>query len=178
MEDLPGDYIAGFVDGEGCFALIFRRDVKYKRPNAPVYFYWDIRFAIMLRADDIEILQKIKSTLDCGRISINKKGAALYAVQALHDLIGKVIPFFAQHPLRAKKRLDFELWKEAAAIFERNQRRGINIGKGERKFRRVIWNTADVERLKQIHDEMGQYKSKRPDGWKWLPRLKTVNTAS
>lgn len=178
MEKLPGDYIAGFVDGEGCFALIFRRDVKYRRPNAPVYFYWNIRFAIMLRADDIKILKKIRDTLSCGHISINKKGAALYAVQTLSDLTGRVIPFFEQHPLRAKKQLDFELWKEAVTIFERNQRQGINIKKGERKFQRVMWNAADIERLKQIHKEMEQYKSKRPNGWKWLRRSETTSPES
>ena len=39
MGPLPGDYVAGFVDGEDCFALKFVRDVKYKRKNAPEYFY-------------------------------------------------------------------------------------------------------------------------------------------
>lgn len=39
---LPGDYIAGFVDGEGCFALKFRRDVRHDRPGNPEYYYWDI----------------------------------------------------------------------------------------------------------------------------------------
>jgi len=40
MEKLPGDYIAGFVDGEGCFALKFRRDYKSKRKSKPEYFYF------------------------------------------------------------------------------------------------------------------------------------------
>lgn len=31
IEKLPEDYIAGFVDGEGCFALNFRRDIRHER---------------------------------------------------------------------------------------------------------------------------------------------------
>lgn len=41
MEILPSDYIAGFVDGEDCFALKFRRDVKNKRRGKTTYFYWN-----------------------------------------------------------------------------------------------------------------------------------------
>ena len=60
MEKLPGDYIAGFIDGEGCFALKFRRDVRRERKNNPVYYYWDIEFAVVLRGDDKDILNNIK----------------------------------------------------------------------------------------------------------------------
>ena len=38
MERLPGDYIAGFVDGEGCFALKFSKETKRNRPNSPAYY--------------------------------------------------------------------------------------------------------------------------------------------
>ena len=68
MEKLPGDYIAGFVDGEGCFALKFVRSVRHDRPNKPVYFYWALEFVIMLKADDKEILDRIQYTLDCGTV--------------------------------------------------------------------------------------------------------------
>jgi len=37
---LSGDYIAGFVDGEGCFDLQFRRDIRHKRLGKPVYYSW------------------------------------------------------------------------------------------------------------------------------------------
>lgn len=58
MEKLSGDYIAGFVDGEGCFALKLRREIRYERKNKPTYIYWDAEFAIVLREDDKEILKK------------------------------------------------------------------------------------------------------------------------
>jgi len=49
---LPGEFIAGLTEGEGCFALKFRRDVRRERPNSPVYFGWQALFAIVLRSDD------------------------------------------------------------------------------------------------------------------------------
>gem|GEM_PF-6727427 len=42
---ISGEYVAGFVDGEGCFALKFRRDVRRDRMGSPEYFYWDAEFA-------------------------------------------------------------------------------------------------------------------------------------
>lgn len=169
MEKLPGNYIAGFVDGEGCFALKFRRDIRRERKNKPVYFYWDIEFAISLRGDDKEILEKIQKTLDCGKISFNKKGDVRYAVNNINDLVDKIVPFFTEHSLYAKKKQDFLLWKEAVELFKRNQRLKINRNPGERGFCKVDWNPRDSERLKVIHEEMKQYKSKQKE-WKWLDR--------
>jgi len=166
---LPGDYIAGFVDGEGCFALKFRRDVRHDRKNKPVYFSWDIEFAILLKADDKEILELIRDTLDCGRVgNTNKNGAVRYAVNDINDLTNKVAPFFKKYLLRAKKRHDFELWKEAVKIFKRNQRTGINAGPGG--FQRTNWDQKDLERLHAIKIEMNKYKGGNRHEWKWLKK--------
>jgi len=113
MENLPGDYVAGFVDGEGCFYLTYRSEIKHKRAGAPKYFRWTPYFAIVLRKDDIEILEKIKDTLGCGRIFILGNQSAQLAVQNIDDLYNKIMPFFKTYPLRAKKRGDFELWCQA-----------------------------------------------------------------
>jgi intein-encoded DNA endonuclease-like protein len=38
IKKLPPEYIAGYVDGEGCFGLQFRKDVRHERPNTPIYY--------------------------------------------------------------------------------------------------------------------------------------------
>lgn len=168
MDKLPGDYVAGFVDGEGCFALKFRRDIRHERKNKPVYFYWDIEFAIMLHGDDKEILEKIRETLGCGRLgNLDKRGNIRYAVNDINELSEVVIPFFERHPLYAKKKNDFELWKEAAGLFKKNQRLQLNRKGGERGFHRTHWNQSDLKRLKEIHNEMMRYKTGARK-WKWL----------
>ena len=164
MEKLPGDYIAGFVDGEGCFALKFRRDVRHDRKSKPIYFYWDIEFAILLREDDRDLLGKVKDTLKCGKISVNKRGQVRYAINVIDDLFDKVIPFFEKHKLYGKKRHDFTLWKEGVEILKRNQQ----VKKGT--FQSIAWKKNDFKRLVSIHSEMKKYKSKGNE-WKWIKEL-------
>ena len=48
-DNLPGDYVSGFVDGEGCFYLAYRSENKLNRPNQPKYFRWTPYFASVLR---------------------------------------------------------------------------------------------------------------------------------
>lgn len=172
IEKLPGDYIAGFVDGEGCFALKFRRDVRYDRGKRsgikPVYFYWDIEFAIMLKMDDKRILEKIQNTFNCGKIdNPDKRGAIRYSISNINDLSNKIVSFFEKYPLRAKKKFDFQLWKEAVEIFKRNQRFSLNRRKGEKGFHKTDWDSKDLERLKKIHEKMQKYKNSKKQ-WKWL----------
>lgn len=167
MDKLSGDYIAGFVDGEGCFALNFRRDVRHERKNKPVYFSWKLQFSIVLRQDDREILERIRTTLECGSISIAKRGQARYQVADISELNYKISPFFEKYSLQAKKKLDFVLWKEAVAIIFKSMRKDINVQPGTYGFTKTQWDSKDLSRLKQIHEEMTAYKSKtRP--WKWL----------
>jgi hypothetical protein len=91
---LPPQYVSGLVDGEGCFVLGFRRDKRYERKGQPEYFYWNVGFAILLRSDDWELLEKVRNTLGCGGVSISKV-AAQYRVYRIEDLKHKVVPFFA-----------------------------------------------------------------------------------
>ena len=167
MDRLSGDYIAGFVDGEGCFAIKFRRDVRHDRKNKPTYFYWGIEFSIVLRGDDRDILESIREAIGCGNISENKRGHVRYQVGNLDDLSNKVIPFFNRYSLHAKKKFDFELWKEALYIFTRNQQ---TREKGKRGFSKVQWSNDDLQRLVEIQEEMRNYKSARED-WKWIKEV-------
>ncbi|NCN07057.1 MAG: hypothetical protein GW946_04450 [Candidatus Pacebacteria bacterium] len=60
---LPGDYIAGFIDGEGCFTIVIsKHSTKKLRLDARLHFQ------IELRIDDLEMLQSIQETLGCGKI--------------------------------------------------------------------------------------------------------------
>ncbi len=165
---LSPDYIAGFVDGEGCFALKFRKDKKLNRTNTPEYFRWSVEFAIVLRSDDREILEFIKETLDCGNISLTKdRNQVRYYIQDTEKLKKIIVPFFNTNRLYGKKHNDFCLWSEAVEIIYRNKRKSINIKKGKRGFAENNWNPNDLKRLKEIHNEMRPIKSKVKN-WKWL----------
>lgn len=168
MKPTP-DYIAGFVDGEGCFALKFRRDFKDKRKKQKEYFYWTAEFAIVLRSDDSDILRYIKETLRCGNINFAKnRNQVRYSVQDIEKLKNIIIPFFKTNRLFGKKQYDFDLWSEAVEILYKTKRGNtINSKTGTRGFLYTNWNLKDLEKLKDIHQKMKPIKS-RVKEWKWL----------
>lgn len=111
-------YIVGFVDGEGCFCITLNKN----EPRLP-----EVRllFEIELREDDEEILHKIKEALDCGniyRLDYKRyqkwRPHVKYKVSNFQDIYSKVIPFFKEYPLQAKKLASFEKFCLAAEIIK------------------------------------------------------------
>lgn len=115
---LPPDYIAGFIDGEGCFSISIS-----KHPQKTTGFDPRLNFEIELRDDDLPILQSIQKTLECGRIyhlNLDRYGWFPHAelkVSSIKEIREKLIPFLIKHPLRAKKKKSFELFVQAANLF-------------------------------------------------------------
>jgi hypothetical protein len=171
---LSGDYIAGFVDGEGCFDLQFRRDVRHERTNKPAYYGWKAQFVIVSRADDKELLEKIKNTLNCGHINFARGDQVRYSVQDIDTLHKIISPFFRKYRLSGKKKNDFELWAEAIEILYKNKKKTINIEKGKRGFTRIKWAKNDFQRLIDIQKAMQKYKAKRSQGFKWISVAESI----
>lgn len=105
-EDAFGHYIAGFVDGEGCFTITKGKQGRY----CP-------EFLIHLAAGDIEILEYIQHRLGGHIRTTPAKRAGVSATVKLRvckkSECLEIVSFFNKYPLRAKKRLDFELWSNA-----------------------------------------------------------------
>ena len=178
MEKLPGDYIAGFVDGEGCFALTFRRDVRHERGKRtgikPVYFYWKAQFVIVLRNDDRQLLERIREALNCGSITITQNSAR-YQVTNLDDLKYKIVPFFEKHQLYGKKMNDFYLWHRAVDILHKYKiKRGYVNSKRGIGFYSIRWDKKDLQTLKQIHQKMLIYKSHKARRKKWVDKIESI----
>jgi hypothetical protein len=150
VRKITGDYIAGFVDGEGCFSLTYRKD-KQK------YFYWKVSFSIVLRKDDREVLESIRDYFQCGKISFTNESIR-FEIQDPDTLNNKLIPFFEQHQLIGKKKSDFVLWREAVQIVVNNKRKSLNSTKGHKGFIRNDWAKDDLIRLGQIRNSMQLYK--------------------
>ncbi len=130
-ERLNPYYISGFVDGEGCFAITLSR-APSKRHGVDAR----LLFEIELRADDVEILERIKETLGCGhlyRLDYRRYGwkpHVKYKVSSFKEIDEKLIPFFERYHLQAKKRKSFKLFCEAANII-RSKRHLTKRGLGE-----------------------------------------------
>ena len=119
MKNLDGHYIAGFVDGEGCFALNYRADKRYDDDGNKIYeyHYWKTEFAIVSHPSDAELLHLIKDKLGVGNISFKKAGDQVrYSVQNTSELNNAIIPFFEENSLFGTKAKDFRLWSQAVKL--------------------------------------------------------------
>ncbi|HRP25378.1 DNA methyltransferase [Thauera sp.] len=104
-----GHYMAGFVDGEGCF------HVHKKQVNGCEAY--DCQFSITLRADDRDILREMQVRLGgIGSLAERTRDGAnpqvRYCISSKADcqILRAVLSTF---PLRAKKARDFEIWCHA-----------------------------------------------------------------
>lgn len=112
-----GHWLSGFVDGEGCFRLLWcpvkGRHKIFQMPTA--------RFEILLRQDDTPILEQIRSYWAAGSLKSraprqHAHDAARYYLSSAVDLATIVVPHFDAFPLRAKKQHDFAIWKQGVAL--------------------------------------------------------------
>ena len=117
------DYIVGFVDGEGCFCISIAKH-KTLRRKAEVR----LLFEIELKEDDHAVLQAIQKTLGCGNIYrleyqryAQWKPHVKLKVSNIKDIVEHIIPFFDKHPLQAKKRKDYLLFRKVAFLIADKQ---------------------------------------------------------
>lgn len=143
---LPPDYIAGFIDGEGCFVITICKSSWSK-----IGIQSQLNFQIELRDDDEDILRKIKETLGCGRIyhlQYERYGWNPHSrlmISRMADINDKLIPFLRKTPLRAKKRHSFKLFCEAVEVF--NHKKHLTL--------------EGIEQLREIRSRMNVYSKKR-----------------
>lgn len=102
-----GHWLAGFVDGEGCFTIISSR-----RQASLI-----CRFSLGLRSDDAPILREACERTGLGRVYRAGDGRmATWIVATQADLIA-LVELFEKYPLRAKKKRDFEIWARAVRLW-------------------------------------------------------------
>ncbi|MES2367454.1 MAG: LAGLIDADG family homing endonuclease, partial [Pseudomonadota bacterium] len=106
-------WMAGFIDGEGCFS-VHKKIVN----NCETY---DCQFSMTLRDDDKDIIVEIQRQLGgigsiahrpAARDGSNGKPQVRYCISSQKDCwrLREVLTVF---PLRAKKARDFEIWSQA-----------------------------------------------------------------
>ena len=117
-----GNYIAGFVDGEGSFNISFRSRKDYKFP-------WKVSACFNISQKEKSILELIRQYLQCGTLRYRSDGVWYYEVNTLKDLHGHIIPFFQKHSfLSKKKQRDFLIFQKIVVMIQSKQhlsKRGI-----------------------------------------------------
>ena len=102
-------WAVGFVDGEGCFSIAVVR-------NDGCRLGWQVQheFSVTQAASSRPALDDLIEVFGCGSIIENRRHddhrepLLRFSVKRRRDLVGRVVPFFEERPLRTAKRLDFE----------------------------------------------------------------------
>lgn len=133
-----GHWLAGFIAGEGCFRV-------HKEKGGT---YYACHFTLKLRDDDRPILDEIAERTGIGFVkadvvrSGNSKPCATWTVQSKAECV-KLVALLDQFPIRARKRRDYAVWREAVAYWVA-QRKGSRWH-GPRDWSAMIAYKAAIE---------------------------------
>jgi len=137
-----GNYLAGFVDGEGSFNVSLRKRSDHT-------LGWQIVTTFNVSQRDKTILALLKRYLGCGRLQERKDGVWYYIVSNPISINERIIPFFKQYGfLSGTKKKNFSLFRTIALMMQKNEhltsegmhkiiklREELNKGKGRtRKY--------------------------------------------
>jgi hypothetical protein len=131
MNDGFGHWLAGFIDGEGCFMIRIKKRQKFFTPI----------FSLRVRADENEVMESIRDQTCIGKLyfyphnGIRGNPCIIWEV-ARKDDCRKLVTILDKYPLRAKKRRDFGIWREAV----------LTEGKGRQKTLAILYETLKAVR--------------------------------
>ena len=115
---ISDEYLAGFVDGEGCFYVGFG-----KREDLPLKWQVITEFHLSQNPQGKNILDAFRKRLGCGYIKPNHPGSArdktwVLIIKDRKELKEKLIPFFNKHPLHSGKKDDFIVFAKVLEIIQ------------------------------------------------------------
>jgi hypothetical protein len=167
-------YFAGFVDGEGCFAVSFS-------PRSKLLMGWEVRpsFSVSQNADRGEVLLLMQRHFGCGSIRPDRSDRTLkYEVRCLDDLVGCIIPFFETNPLLSSKQRDFERFAKVCRLVQAGAHRNrsglreiVDLAlamnaSGKRKFGAEAILVTGAEVIVSATSNGGMKRSSDPHEWR------------
>lgn len=129
-DDAFGHWLAGFIDGEGCFRI--QCGLSHRR--FPSYV---CTFSLKQRDDDASLLAAIAERTGIGGIREDRarpggsKPCVIWRVESKADTMG-LVRLLDRYPLRSRKRRDYAIWREAV-LYRARDRRG-NRWHGQRDW--------------------------------------------
>ena len=120
---VANEYIVGLTDGEGCFHVNMGKFSNYKSG-----FRVQMHFHIKMQEKDKPLLEKVKNTLQCGKVYFQKEKRAnhcqcyRYTVYSQSDVSNKIIPFFLKYPLQSVTKLkSFKAFCKIADLMQKGE---------------------------------------------------------
>lgn len=107
-------WLAGFVDGEGCFFVSLLKSTHCKLGVSI-----SLEFSISQHSRDMVVMNSLVAFFGCGRVKLDSRCSNVsYFVGKFSDIISKIVPFFIQYPLQSVKGLDFVDFCKVVEIME------------------------------------------------------------
>ena len=120
-------WVAGFVDGEGCFSIGFvRQPDRNHRKGYRTGYQVSHNFAVVQGARSKYVLEQLQQFFGVGKVYINrrydnhKEHLYRYNVYDRNDLLNVIIPFFRKYPMRTAKQQDFEVFAHCVEMMSKN----------------------------------------------------------
>ena len=110
---LEVEWIVGFVDGEGCFHVGIA-----KHSGVTVGYQVLPEFTVVQHERDVQVLHALKAHFGCGVVRRNHDTRMAYRVRGRAHLEAHIVPFFLKHPLKTRKRVDFQKFRSVLLMME------------------------------------------------------------
>jgi hypothetical protein len=104
-----GNWVAGFVDGEGSFNVPFRRERDRGLP-------WRVSLSFNVSQIGEELPRVLREVFGVGTVRGRRDGIFYFEVTRPTELRDRVFPFFERFPLRSAKQVDLAIFREVTEL--------------------------------------------------------------
>jgi len=119
------EWFVGLCEAESNFLI-------RKRKNQDEVIGFEFVFRIVLHIDDTKVLEFIKNTLNCGRLSIDRD-TCVFTISKISDIETILLPIFETFSLNSVKYLDYLDFKNAFLMYTNR----IKIGAGAKNLKLI-----------------------------------------
>ena len=166
-QEMSWQYIAGYLDGEGCLLLGVVQD--HRRSWKSEIDYWNFIPSISVSSYDYEVLLRIKEFTEKNHISTShyylkpkrqnqtKRPARLSfnGYKNVKNVIDKIYPY------SIAKKEQYRLYYQIYDLLNQRERRGLH--------RNTMWDKITWLRVIKLVDEINSLKSRGHAGRIWYP---------
>ena len=111
-----GNWVVGFVEGEGSFNVPIRREHDRGTP-------WRVSLSFNVSQVGPELPELLRSTYGVGTVRGRGDGVFYFEVTRPTELSERVFPFFDRFPLRASKGHDLAVFRQVAQLVQSGRHR-------------------------------------------------------
>ena len=116
VPDDLGNWVVGFVEGEGSFNVPIRREHDRGLP-------WRVSLSFNVSQIGAEVPSLLRSVFGAGTVRGRGDGVFYFEVTKPKELEERVFPFFDRFPLRGPKRNDLAIFRQVAELIQSGRHR-------------------------------------------------------